>query len=337
MSRRRAALIWGGVGITAASLWYSLRDVDFGILWNALAGARWGWAIPLLLLYGLHFWLKALRWAMLLEPLRTVEPRILVPPMMMGYLANNILPARLGEFVRALAGARRTGLRGAQVLSTLLLERLFDVLAVLAVFAFVSTGAGPDSPLTSIGKAAGATVAIVFLGFLLAARWPSYLLRWADRIPQTKGGRALREHVALALEGLRAIERPGLLVGVVATSIAQWLLIALSIECGLRAVGLDLSFSAACIVLAGTVLAVSLPSSPGFFGPVQVAFLLALQPFGVSESVAIAASLFHHVLTWIAITVAGLVLLRVGGNRLADLKRHADLAEDATGGGSDRG
>jgi hypothetical protein len=283
--------------------------------------------------YGLYYWIKAVRWRLLLMPIKESTSRALFRPMMIGFFGNNVLPAHLGEFVRMYLGARQLELRNSEVLATIVLERMFDFLAVV-VFLGVVLLVGRDVPenLVTIGYVTG----IVGIAFMIVAglyvtwtpRFLATVRRLAFFLPARLRTAGLHQ-LEVGAMGLQSLRRWPLLFGVVVTSVVQWGFMGLTVYASLLAVGLDVRFSPAFVVLAATTFGVTLPAAPGFLGTVQAAYVVALAPYRVSRSQAFAASAFFHVPTYLAVTLLGLWLLRGTGYGVAEIQREAESAADA--------
>ncbi|MBN2492772.1 MAG: flippase-like domain-containing protein [Planctomycetes bacterium] len=342
MSRpKKRLLILVGVLLSMLFLGYSLRGTDFGAIGGALADANWWLCAPMLAAYALYYWIKAIRWRLLLQPMTRTTARAIFKPMMIGFLFNNLLPAHLGELVRMYLGARQLRLRKTQVLATIVLERMFDFLSVVFFLGLVLI-VGKDIPasLVSLGYATAAgglgflAIAAVYIrwtpGFLGALR---ALTLFVPRLARLRGlawlARAREgafHQLEVGVEGLYALKNPRLLAGVVATSLAQWACMGVSAYLAMRAVRLETRMSAAFVVLAATTFGVTLPAAPGFLGTIQAAFKVALLPYGVSATAAFAASAFFHVPTYLAVTLPGLYLLRRTGYRLRQIQQEAEAA-----------
>jgi uncharacterized membrane protein YbhN (UPF0104 family) len=115
-----------------------------------------------------------------------------------------------------------------------------------------------------------------------------------------------------------------LVARIIALSLLQWLLVGIAVYAALEAVAVHISMAAAVVTLAATVLAVTLPAAPGFFGTIQLAFVLALAPYGVVESDALAGSIIFHIISYLFVMVAGVVALHRLGMKFGDLKRGVD-------------
>jgi uncharacterized protein (TIRG00374 family) len=121
-----------------------------------------------------------------------------------------------------------------------------------------------------------------------------------------------------------------LVIRTIALSLLQWILVGLAIYAALMSVGIDISLSGAVVTLAATVLAVSLPAAPGFFGTIQLAFVLALIPYGVSESDALAGSVIFHIISYLYVMLSGVIALHQLNMRISDLAPAADDAGHET-------
>lgn len=324
MDGHRSVTLWIGIAVGLVLLWLATRSVDFEAMGTALSRARLWWAFPFLLILTGFYVLKAVRWGILMRPIAKVPHRLLLRAVMIGYASNAVLPAQLGDLVRAVVTSREMGLRLAPILTTLVVERALDLLIVVGLLAAVVV-MRPDVPAPI--ALAGLTVAIVCAAslFLLFAygrhttRWLSGLQRTTSWLPATIQLRIMGQARAGA-DGARALATPGPFILVVAMSVAKWLLMAACNLISLVALNIDAPPAAAVLVLACTVLALLLPSAPGYVGAIQIAYVLALTPFGVSASDAVAASLFFHVFAYGFTVLAGWYYFHASGYHLADLR-----------------
>src|SRR5947207_425527 len=183
-----------GVVVSAVLLWLSLRDVDFAGAWAATQAMNGIYLIPYLVVLVLAILVRSARWQLLLWPVKQCSFWKLNNATIIGMMANNLLPARAGEFVRAYAGARTEGLPFSTCLATAVIDRVFDGLTASGIFIFALIA----YPLPEVAKVAGyiATgIYLVTLGVLIAlVEWPEATLRWAglllSRMPEHLAGRA---------------------------------------------------------------------------------------------------------------------------------------------------
>ena len=170
---------WVGIAISAVFLYLTLKGLKFAEMWDALRTARYSWIIPGVAVYFLGVWVRAWRWHYLLRPLKPISTRTMFPIVAIGYMGNNIYPARAGEVLRAVVLKRREDVPVSASLATIIVERVYDGVVMLA-FVFLnlpelgrltadSGFIGDIQTLTMWGAAAFLGVLAVFL---LAAMFP---------------------------------------------------------------------------------------------------------------------------------------------------------------------
>lgn len=319
------------IAVTVGALVYAFWDVDFAVLWATLAGsALWPLWPMLLALFG-FYWFTALRWVLILRPLGRFGVGQVSPSMMIGFGGNNILPAHLGELVRAALFARKVQLPVSGVFTTLLVERLFDVLSILFFYLLAVALIHPFPESIRLGSA----IIAWFVGALLAGvfvflRFPDPFVRLWDRLsrPLPEG---LRQHGHRLLDqvrtGLHSLTSVRLLVPMVAYSLLKWLCGGVMVWLALHGYGTVIDPGVSMIVVAVMALAVTVPTTPGFFGAMQAAFVIALTPFGVSREVAIAASFYFQLSQWVPVTILGVVLFFLVAPSLRQVREDVEVMQ----------
>ncbi len=223
-----------------------------------------------------------------------------------GYMGNNVLPARSGDLLRAFLLAPMTGRRKREVLGTVVAERLLDAAALALVFAAVALlfVQGADLPGATVVAIGAAAVAV-----LLAAL--SITVVWARRTGAFERARAVLRPLAAPSRALASRHGAGLLV----LSIAVWTFEAAAYLGVARAVDLDLSPAEALYVMALTNLFALIPAAPGYVGTFDAAVLFAVGRLGASGSVAVSYLVLLRFVLFVPITLVGLVFLatRYGG------------------------
>jgi len=309
------------LGIVFLSL--ALRNTDYSRLAAALQRANYWYTIPLLLCLGLFYWIKAIRWRILLTPVRAVTTAEVFPAMMAGFASNNLLPAHLGEIVRVVLLGRQLQVSNSAILATVILERCLDFLALLllvgGMLAFQS-----DAPpiLYSAGYFLGAMGLGTLVMAIILATWTDRFIRCIQSITAFAPSgihKHIREQLLLGAAGLRSLRNGRLLIGMVWTSMTQWILMGLCIYCSMIAMDLNIGLSASLFTLALIVVGITLPSAPGFVGTIELCFVLALRPYGVASENAFAASAFYHVLVFFAVTGVGILCIHHCGSTLRKL------------------
>ncbi|QDU36213.1 hypothetical protein Mal4_04970 [Maioricimonas rarisocia] len=302
---------------------------------SAFASANYLTLIPMLIALAIFYWLKTWRWQMLLRPLGHFSVPSLFGPVMIGFAFNNLLPAHLGEFVRVFVASRDQKLPMPAVLSSVVLERVFDVLAILAFLglglSFVP-GMDPDVQNQAITVAIVAAAGVLsVVAFVL---WTGPFVRLTERILELMPfvPDRLRDKLTGMLEsgaaGLSAIKNVRLLLGIVATSLIQWALNGLLVYLSLRAFGIEISPLVACIVLGVVAFGVTVPSSPGYFGVIQLCFLMVLKLFTDDTREVFAASIYYHMAQYIPVTLIGLYYFNKSGLSVREVEREAEHEEE---------
>src|SRR5947208_3593439 len=122
----RAWRVWLGFGISLVFLAFALRGQDFSLIWHSLKTAQYGWLLPALAAYFIGVGVRAVRWHYLLRGVQNIPARRLFPVVVIGYMANNTLPFRAGEVVRAYSLSARFGVRKSVSLATISLVHIVD-------------------------------------------------------------------------------------------------------------------------------------------------------------------------------------------------------------------
>ena len=249
-----------------------------------------------------------------------------------GFMANNILPARGGEVARAYAAARLVPTRFTTVLGALAVERIFDGLVIVFLLSaavvdpgFRATAAIGGRNVSAMAAWAGG-VFIVALGMLFAmVHAPSGALALAGRVlRRLLPERAADLIVGLArnfIEGLSILRAPRDFGLVLAWSFAVWLINGLAFYTGFLAFGMDgLPFSSALLLQGVVAIGVAIPSSPGFFGLFEYASRAGLGLYGVAATSAVSFAVGIHLGWFVPITVIGLWTLARANLSLSDLR-----------------
>jgi glycosyltransferase 2 family protein len=328
-----------GIAISALLIWWVLREVDLREVWLEVRQARWGLLLAAVAVATSGFLVRALRWKLLLHPLRpgtTLRNRFAA--VNIGFAANNLLPARVGEFARAWAISRLERLPLSGALGSLVVERFLDGVAVFSLLAVALLHPSFPADATLAGRPLGAVMTGVTLllvailsGMLLLLLFPRAFVRVAGGV-----GRALPDRAAQALvealrsfvEGLEALRSPRLLVGALLWSVGFWSWNAFSFWLGMRAFGIEGAFAVALFVQGVVAMGVSVPSAPGFFGTFHAAAVVALvEVYGMAESAALAFAFGYHLGGFVPVTLLGLWYAGMLGFSMRDLGRAEEEVE----------
>ena len=317
-----------GLALTVGLLWWVFRDVPWHEVMDVLRRANVPLVILSVVVATMIFPLRARRWRPILH---AVEPNLPFGPLWrataMGFMANSVLPSRMGELVRAYALTRETSVTFSAAFASLVVDRVFDGLVVLLLM--LAAMADPAFPggigQTATYAGAGAVViigiavvlyAIVFFPDQLIRLFELFARKVAPRFEE-RGRQLLRAFA----DGLSVLRHPARFLEVFLWALALWVTQAVSFWIMFKAVGVTAPFSAALFVQGLIVLFVALPSTPGFFGLFEAAAKVGLVMYAVPESLAVAWGFIFHVLSLIPITVIGLYYVARAGMTLGDLKQ----------------
>lgn len=313
----RRAPVWqilAGVVLSAVLLYFSLRHVQFHEVIEYVRAAR---IPPILLgvtLATLTFFLRIFRWRLLLrgDDGRQLHVAPLWHAIAMGFMANNVLPLRVGEVVRTYAAANLTGTRFTSVLASIAVERLFDAIAVITLLALgLFTTRLPESAVAGFGVDRIVTVAglLALLGLAVAAAVVAFPLA-AERVirravPSDKLAAKLIGMIEGVRHGFSVLRSPARIAGVILWSFVIWGVSALSFYTMLGAFGIAVDFSGALLMQGLIMFGIALPSTPGYVGAFELPIIAVLALYGVSQSQAAAYALTYHVTTFLPITLLG--------------------------------
>ena len=305
--------IWLGLLISLAFLYWVLGQVeDFGRLTTALREAQYGYLAPAIVVYFIGVWLRTIRWHFLLRPNKHVSWRRLFPVVVIGYMANDVLPARMGEFVRAYVLSQKEDIRKSTCLATIVLERVFDGLAMLSFLAIVGLLFSFSPTVQSIAIITGSLFVSALAVLLLTAARPAAAERLVGRILPLLPHRfrqSVQRMACSALLGLKALRSGRAVLAVFGLSLGAW-----TMEAGMYyLVGLgffsDLPLPAVLLTVAVANLGTMIPSSPGYVGTFHALVVFSLALFGLGGETALAFATVLHATLVIPVTLWGFYYL----------------------------
>jgi len=281
--------------------------------------------------------LRAFRWQYLLAPIGPTRFATAFQTTVIGFAASFLLPARPGEVLRPYLLARRENLPPTACFATVILERLLDLVTVLLLFGVFVLLVDPSSLAADPAMyarvkaggllAAGGSVA-GFLVFYFLAGHPERLGAWALRIERVLPARLARLVASLVesfAQGLAVMRQPAHLLGSLALSFPLWLSIALGIWVTSRAFHMTFGYLGSFLVMTLLVVGVAVPT-PGQVGGFHTAYKIAVTTFlGAPESTAVGAALVLHAISFVPVTLLGLVFMAREG---LSLGRMRDLAQE---------
>ena len=307
---------WVGLALSGGFMYWALRGLGLSEIWEPLKSARYWWLLPGVGVYFIGVWVRSWRWHYLLRPVKPVSTRKMFPIVAIGYMGNNIYPARAGEVLRAVVLKRKEEIPISASLATVIVERIFDGVVMLG---FVFLNLPELATLTGTSGFIGniQTLALwgagAFLGalliFILAAMFPVPAEKVLAKLTGIFLPERIREKVldisSKFLSGLEALRSPREALMVLLTSIVIWLLETGKYWFVMQAFDFQVSFFALMLMNGIVNLATTIPSAPGYIGTFDAPGIAVLSAFGVDQGIAAGYTLVLHAALWLPITLLG--------------------------------
>ena len=306
-----------GLSISIVFLWLAFRKSNLDEIRNAMNHANWLFAPLVVVTLAVYFGFKTLRWKQLLIPIARIKTSSLYSVVVVGYAANLILPAQMGELVRTYLAGQKFMIPSAPVFITVVLERMFDFLAIMLFIGFLLPITKNVPPELILAGYVCATIGLLMLSVVVThimrpAVFTGVVKSMVRMVPLPYR-KVIIDRFDIATIGLESLRDPRRFMFIAMNSLIQWLLMGICTFFAIAALQIDVPISAAFIVLAVVVVGMTIPSSPGFFGTIQFCFTIGLAPFGIAPGPAIAASIYFHGLLFISVAVGGLAFVRFLG------------------------
>jgi uncharacterized protein (TIRG00374 family) len=331
------------VGLAVALVAWFLRNADLSSVWAELRRGEPGLLALALATTLTTYATRSLRWQYLLRGIGPTHFANAFRTTVIGFAVSFLLPARAGEVVRPYLLARQEGLPFTATFATVILERVLDMVTVLILFSayLLTAEQGPEQASPAMfravklgGVAAAVATAVILAVFFLLAGRPEALGRAALRIERVLPARLAHLVARLAqafAEGLAAVRNPQHLAMVLLWSFPLWLSIALGIWLGSRAFHIEVSFPASFLIMTVLVVGVAVPT-PGAVGGYHEAYRFTVTTFfQAPNDRAVGAALILHAISFVPVTLLGIVFMAREGltlGRVRILARQAGTEED---------
>jgi uncharacterized protein (TIRG00374 family) len=306
-----------------------LRNADLSQVWAEVRRARLELVVVALVITGLTYLFRAIRWQYLLAPIGKVTLKNAFTTTIIGFAATALLPARAGEVLRPWLLARKEGLSATSAFATVVLERVLDTVMVLLLFGVFLLTADPGIARgdevafgrVKLGGAVAAALSVVALGvmFVLAGH-PAVMVRIEAMLHRLLPARIAGTATRLAHtfgEGLAIVRQPGRLAVALVLSVPLWLSIAAGIWAVSHAFHIDLPYTGSFLIMALLTVGVAVPT-PGAVGGFHYFYRLGTTAFyGAPNDRAVGAAIVLHAVSFLPVAVAGLILLAREGLSLS--------------------
>lgn len=342
MKKARQLLI--GLGIAIGALYYTLRNISMGELIASFKDVELIYILPAFVFIILTYIARAYRWQILLRPFKDIPVKEIYAPLMIGFMGN-ILPARAGEFLRAYLLGKKQGITFAGAFSTIIVERLFDMLCLLSLFVWVFvvnvdmfdpaqtfSGVSVQSMLAGFGKFCGILViGLLCFMFLLAYKeaqvktWIGWLCRplpenWQEKIVMMVGEFAL---------GCKIIKDPGALVQIIILSVVLWTFFVATYYPFYFAFDLqNKSLESLLLLTVMVCVLITILPTPGFLGSFNAGVMIALHEImGESEVVSVSFGMVAWAASFVVLIGGGLFFVFKDHMSMQSLMKAEEEAE----------
>jgi uncharacterized protein (TIRG00374 family) len=331
---------WLGMVLSAVLIWFTLRGVELSEVWNQIQIANFYLLAAAIAVAVAGYLIRAIRWRILLQP---IDPdtslRNRFRALVIGFMANNLLPARIGEFARAWVFAKlEPRVSASAAFGSLVVERILDGLVLGGFLVGATLTPGFPSDQLGPGFAAILRAAMTLLGVMLAVLLlllllPRPVVRVAEAVSRAVLPASVARSVVDALHAflgsLAVVRSPVLLAQALLWTVGFWLWHGLSFYLGMLAFGIDLGMVAALFTEAVVGFGVALPAAPGFFGTFHISAQFALETvYGAGAFETLAFAYAYHLGGFIPITLLGLWYVRSVGVSLSEVGRSTERVEE---------
>ncbi len=327
---RRLFLSAIGIVIAAVVLYLSATQLDLRQVLEALREVNLLWLGAAVILRLLNMTVASFRARILFAPLSPIGPFRLFKSLVVAFLVQNVVPFRASELARVGYLARFSGLPVSTCVAVVGTERVFDMVALLAIFLAVLPVAAVDLPIGTGIYTSFALLSVVLAAILLVSRHPGRVRALASAFARPFGPRVrtfVERRVGSFVEGFSALESLWTSVVVLLMSLVFWVGSTISVRLWMVATGLDLPWFAPVVVMAFLTFGLAVPTTPGHIGVYHFLVFSAVSLLGVDETRAGAFALVAHGMAILPLTVIGLLLL---GRDLRGLFSRSPPSEDCS-------
>ena len=315
---KRTIFLVVGILISVVSLYFALRGFDWNDLVDAMSNVQYGWLLLMLTPYILTFMTKVWRWRVLFHP---DESRYSISTLFSCLMISYVpLPFRAGEVARGAVFSARTDTPVTRVLSTILVEKVLDVLTLLLFLGislpFVGLPSDLQGPATLLGSVF-LVLTIVLLVLVIRPELMRRLARLVERMLPTRFAHRVDEATEHALQGLAPLSNPIVALRLVLWSITTWGVNSVALYCLLRAFNLDVPPMAAVMLMVATNLGMAVPSAPGYVGPFEFVVVSVLTLLNIPKGAAQSFALVYHVVGLVPVAIIGIISVFTQGIGLA--------------------
>ena len=304
------------------------REIDFQKFVDALRGAEYIYIVPVAFCSAAGFFFRAWRWQFILRPLKQMPLERVWSATVIGYMGLNILPMRLGEFVRPYAIGKLGGVSKSSALATVVLERMLDLVCLMLFFAIVILVVDLPEWFITASYAVVATIAVIIVFLVLlyfqekrALEWLYYVLNWFPKRISEKA----KDIMGKFMKGLYVLKTSKHYLVIIILTFLMWLGYTLSVYYGFYAFNLihkyDLNLFSALVIIVFTAVGLMIPSAPAGIGPFHYFCQEGMKFMNVSPGESVGYAVFIHAVSFALISILGVIYLWKENLRLVDIQQ----------------
>jgi glycosyltransferase 2 family protein len=293
-----------GLAFGALCLWLALRQISFSEIQGSLVNLDYRWIFLAIFFYCINVSVRVIRWRILLRSTINLSYPQVFAALVVGYMVNNLLPARLGELYRADYMKRKHSITRSTALGSIVVERLLDGLAVVCIFniGLAATAIPDENSNILLPIAVISTIVFALLFFLV--RYFSLVRPMLSKVPLSW----LQSRLENFSSTLSVVRQPGFLRPVFITMLI-YILEAATLASALKATGIELSIFQNFVVLGAVVLGTLVPTAPGYIGSIQLSFIITLGAFDIEATSAFVAATAYQIFPLMLIVTCGLTII----------------------------
>jgi glycosyltransferase 2 family protein len=324
--------------LAVALLAWFLRSVNLTDVWSHVRSARGDYLALGFGFVTMPYWMRALRWQCLLEPVGPTRFRVAFRTTVIGFAALALLPARVGDVLRPYLLARQEGLSLPATFATVVMERVLDLVAVLTLLALFVWGADTSAlapslmgPVKAAASTAGAAAVALLVVMWILATHPERvggMVRFSNRVLPHALADRLAHIAATFSSGFAAAREPRGFAKAVLWSFPIWIAFAGESWAVTRAFGIDMPFAGTFLLQAMLVIGVAIPTPGGVGGFHEMYRMGVTSFFGAGNEAAVAAAIVLHVMSFVPVTIVGLMFMAQDGLSLGRLQELAGAARE---------
>jgi glycosyltransferase 2 family protein len=293
-----------GLSFGAFCLWLALRLISFDEIGHSLSQLDYSWVAVAAVLYCLNLSVRVIRWRLLLRQTIKLSYSKVAAALVIGYMVNSLLPARLGELYRADYMKRRHAMTRSAALGSIVVERMLDGIAIVIIFNFGLVLSGIPSEESTILLTISILASAIFFGLYLFVRYFSYFKKLLGKLP-VKWLESKLDNFSSSL----TVVRQRSFIAPVLVTVLIYVLESATLACALKSTGIELAVYQNFVVLGAVVLGTLIPTAPAFVGSIQLSFIVTLGAFGMGASSAFVAATAYQIFPLMLVVAAGLTII----------------------------